>query len=48
MDHFLEWFLIYRDTNELLELAPEQAPETLRHAREPSGTNFFLEVRKPK
>ncbi len=49
IEHFLEWFLIYRDSNRLASLAPEQAaPENCRVMGEPTGANIFLEVRKPK
>jgi extracellular factor (EF) 3-hydroxypalmitic acid methyl ester biosynthesis protein len=49
MGHLLEWFLIYRDSNELAALAPQQVESHDCVIRsEPSGTNFFLEVRKPK
>ncbi len=49
MGHFLEWFLIYRVGREILALAPESAnPENCVIRSEPSGTNFFLEVRKPE
>ena len=48
IEHFLEWFLIYRDGRQLETLAPEQAPrENVRIAAEPTGTNIFMEVRKP-
>lgn len=49
MGHLLEWFLIYRDAKEILALAPEQVePAACTIRSEPSGTNFFLEVRKPE
>jgi len=49
MGHMLEWFLIYRDSHQLATLAPEQVENRDCVIRsEPSGTNFFLEVRKPK
>ena len=49
MEHALEWFLIYRNRKDLDSLAPSQAnPEDCVVNAEPSGTNFFLEVRKPK
>jgi extracellular factor (EF) 3-hydroxypalmitic acid methyl ester biosynthesis protein len=49
IEHFLEWFLIYRDGDRLASLAPEQArPEDCRVMGEPTGANIFLEVRKPK
>jgi hypothetical protein len=47
IEHFLEWFLIYRDAKQLATLAPQQAlPEDCRVIAEPTGTNIFLEVRK--
>jgi extracellular factor (EF) 3-hydroxypalmitic acid methyl ester biosynthesis protein len=49
MEHFLEWFLIYRDNVQLMKIAPEQAAaEHCVIRAEPSGANIFLEVRKPK
>jgi extracellular factor (EF) 3-hydroxypalmitic acid methyl ester biosynthesis protein len=49
MEHFLEWFLIYRDVNQLMKVAPQQSlPEHCVVRAEPSGANIFLEVRKPK
>jgi extracellular factor (EF) 3-hydroxypalmitic acid methyl ester biosynthesis protein len=48
IEHFLEWFLIYRDARQLAVLAPEQAdPEACKVVAEPTGANIFLEVRKP-
>jgi extracellular factor (EF) 3-hydroxypalmitic acid methyl ester biosynthesis protein len=48
IEHFLEWFLIYRNAKQLAELAPQQAsPADCRVVAEPTGTNIFLEVRKP-
>jgi extracellular factor (EF) 3-hydroxypalmitic acid methyl ester biosynthesis protein len=48
IEHFLEWFLIYRDAQQLARLAPAQAsPGDCRVVAEPTGTNLFLEVRKP-
>jgi extracellular factor (EF) 3-hydroxypalmitic acid methyl ester biosynthesis protein len=48
IEHFLEWFLIYRDGRQLAALAPQQAsPADCRVIAEPTGTNIFLEVRKP-
>ena len=49
MEHALEWFLIYRSSKDLGSLAPNQAnaDDCLVRA-EPSGTHFFLEVRKPR
>jgi extracellular factor (EF) 3-hydroxypalmitic acid methyl ester biosynthesis protein len=49
IEHFLEWFLIYRNANEMLALSPTQAPKELCAVRaEPTGTNIFLEARKPE
>ena len=49
IEHLLEWFLIYRDANQLAALAPKQAaPEDCRVVAEPTGANIFLEVRKPQ
>ncbi len=48
MEHFAEWFLIYRESRELAALAPSSAPRDNCVVRaEPTGTNLFLEVRKP-
>ena len=48
MEHFAEWFLIYRNSRELAALAPDLAPpENCLVRAEPTGTNLFLEVRKP-
>jgi extracellular factor (EF) 3-hydroxypalmitic acid methyl ester biosynthesis protein len=47
MEHFVEWFLIYRDTRQLAAVAPEQAlAEQCVIRAESSGANIFLEVRK--
>jgi extracellular factor (EF) 3-hydroxypalmitic acid methyl ester biosynthesis protein len=49
IEHFLEWFLLYRDGKQLMNLAPELAsPDDCRIVAEPTGTNIFLEVRKPE
>lgn len=49
IEHFMEWFLIYRDGKQLAALAPEQASEENCVVKaEPTGSNIFLEVRKPK
>jgi extracellular factor (EF) 3-hydroxypalmitic acid methyl ester biosynthesis protein len=48
MEHFAEWFLIYRNSTQLAALAPEQAAKENCFVRaEPTGANIFLEVRKP-
>jgi extracellular factor (EF) 3-hydroxypalmitic acid methyl ester biosynthesis protein len=49
MAHALEWFLIYRDTRQMTSLVPNQVPSgnfTIR--AESTGTNIFLEMRKPE
>jgi extracellular factor (EF) 3-hydroxypalmitic acid methyl ester biosynthesis protein len=49
MEHFMEWFLIYRDSRALTALAPVQAaPDDCAVYTEWSGANNFLEVRKPQ
>ena len=49
MEHTLEWFLIYRDQAQMTALAPDEASAADCEIKmEPSGTNIFLEVRKPK
>jgi extracellular factor (EF) 3-hydroxypalmitic acid methyl ester biosynthesis protein len=48
MEHLMDWFLIYRDSNEVAALAPEAvAREDCRVRVEDAGANLFLEVRKP-
>ena len=47
IEHFLEWFLIYRDGRQLSALAPNQVgPADCKVVSEPTGANIFLEVRK--
>ena len=49
MEYFLEWHLIYRDSNAMRGLAPRQVlPENILVRSEPSGVNIFLEIRKPQ
>ncbi len=48
MEHLMDWFLIYRDQQEIAAFAPEAAaPEDCRVRVEDAGANLFLEVRKP-
>ena len=48
MEHLMDWFLIYRNQNEIAALAPEAAAKEDRRVRaEDAGANLFLEVRKP-
>ena len=47
IEHFLEWFLIYRDSKQLGALAPDQArPDDCAVIAEPTGSNLFFEARK--
>lgn len=47
IEHFLEWFLIYRDGRQLSKLAPKQVgPQGCKVVSEPTGANIFLEARK--
>lgn len=49
IEHFLEWFLIYRNSQEMLALSPSQASKDDCMVRaEPTGTNIFLEAHKPE
>ncbi|HSY19598.1 MAG TPA: class I SAM-dependent methyltransferase [Candidatus Acidoferrales bacterium] len=49
IEHFLEWFLIYRNSQEMLALSPSQASKDDCMVRaEPTGTNIFLEAYKPE
>jgi len=49
IEHFLEWFLIYRNSQEMLALSPTQAAKDDCMVRaEPTGTNIFLEAYKPE
>ena len=48
MEHLLEWFLIYRGPHQMMSLIPYQAaPEHCFVRAESTGSNMFLEVRKP-
>jgi extracellular factor (EF) 3-hydroxypalmitic acid methyl ester biosynthesis protein len=48
MEYFLEWHLIYRDSNAMRVLFPPRIrPEDILVHSEPSGVNIFLEIRKP-
>ena len=49
MEHLAEWFLVYRDSQHLAALAPAQASaDGCTVLSEFSGSNIFLEVRKPQ
>lgn len=48
MECFLDWHLVYRDTQRMRQLTPAQAnPDEVVIKRDPSGANVFIEVRKP-
>jgi extracellular factor (EF) 3-hydroxypalmitic acid methyl ester biosynthesis protein len=48
MEHLLDWHLSYRSSAEFSRLVPRQAdPDDARVITEATGTNLFLEVRKP-
>ncbi len=49
MEYFLEWHLIYRNTEAMKALLPPRIqPDNVSVFREPSGINIFLEIRNPK
>ena len=49
MEYVTEWHLVYRNCEELLALAPNEAPrEACQVLAEDSGVNIFLEIRKPE
>ena len=47
IEFILDWQLIYRDSREILSLAPERCRETTRVIAEPTSVNLFLHIRKP-
>ena len=48
MEYILDWNLIYRSRNQMVELVPDcVAAEDVIVTTEGTGTNVFLEVRKP-
>jgi extracellular factor (EF) 3-hydroxypalmitic acid methyl ester biosynthesis protein len=48
LEFLLDWHLIYRDTRQMLALAPAAAPAGSSCSRtDLTGTNLLLEVRKP-
>jgi extracellular factor (EF) 3-hydroxypalmitic acid methyl ester biosynthesis protein len=48
MDFFLEWHVIHRDRVQVQHLKPDLAPpERFCENEEATGTNMFIEVRKP-
>jgi len=47
IEFILDWQLIYRDSREILSLAPRHCRETTRLIAEPTSVNLFLHIRKP-
>jgi extracellular factor (EF) 3-hydroxypalmitic acid methyl ester biosynthesis protein len=48
MEHVVEWHLVYRNKEQFLQLAPENAPPECKLVKsDVTGVNIFLEVRKP-
>jgi len=49
MEHLLDWHLIYRNSAQMLPLAPSQVgPQACVVRTDPTGVNLFLQVRKPE
>ena len=49
MEYFLDWHLMYRDTQSMMSLIPGRiGPDQISLLREPAGINVFLEIRKPE
>jgi extracellular factor (EF) 3-hydroxypalmitic acid methyl ester biosynthesis protein len=49
MEYLLDWHLIYRNQEQLRNLAPEESlPDNCCVEKDVTGANIFLEVRKPK
>ena len=46
MEHFMEWYLIYRDEPGLTKLFPESLPQVKTYTDE-TGVNLFAEAVKP-
>jgi extracellular factor (EF) 3-hydroxypalmitic acid methyl ester biosynthesis protein len=48
MEYFLEWHLVYRDTQAMKTLVPTGiSPDDVQVVREAAGINIMLEIRKP-
>jgi hypothetical protein len=47
IEFILDWQLIYRNSREILALAPERCREAARVIAEPTSVNLFLHIRKP-
>ncbi|HEY6168551.1 MAG TPA: class I SAM-dependent methyltransferase [Verrucomicrobiae bacterium] len=49
MGYIFEWHLIYRDAQQMAALAPDgAAPDDCKVSADMTGSNIFLEVRKPR
>ena len=51
MEAICDWYLIYRDKEEILTFAseiPESQIESIEIIQEDSGLNYFLDIRKKK
>lgn len=46
MEHLLEWYLVYRDENTILDLVPDGAKARAKAVNDPTGMNVFLKIRK--
>lgn len=48
LEYMLEWHLIYRNNEQLMNLVPSQAPlGSYSIKSDPTGVNVFIEIRKP-
>ncbi|MGH7993179.1 MAG: hypothetical protein ACREDQ_06660 [Limisphaerales bacterium] len=48
MEYILDWFLVYRDKKQLIDLTPDSADrDYVKVVAENVGANLFLEIRKP-
>lgn len=48
MEYIMEWFLVYRDKQQFLQLAPEKASASYCSVKaDPLEVNIYLEVRQP-
>jgi len=48
IEFVLDWQLIYRDSGQMLALAPERARDVARVIAEPTSVNLFLHLNKPE
>ena len=48
MEYVLEWHLVYRDSEQLKQLKPDDAiPGNFSVKSDATGVNIYIEVRKP-